>query len=87
MAKKANKTSAEDISFEAALNRLETIVERLESGQVPLDETIRSFEEGMSLVEHCHQQLNQAETKLRRLVRNKNGFLETEDMKTDDNGS
>lgn len=78
MAKKTAKT--ETLAFEDALKTLESIVEKLESGQVPLDETIRSFEEGMKLAEQCHRQLNQAESKLKRLVRSRQGDLETEDM-------
>lgn len=80
MAKKTAKTEPEPIAFEDALKTLESIVEKLESGQVPLDETIRSFEEGMKLAEQCHRQLNQAESKLKRLVRNRQGELGTEDM-------
>jgi exodeoxyribonuclease VII small subunit len=87
MAKKTIKTDTETITFEVALKHLETIVERLESGQVPLDETIQSFEEGMKLVERCHQQLNHAESKLKRLVRNKAGMLETEEMEFNESDS
>ncbi len=79
MAKKTAKTETEPVAFEDVLKTLESIVEKLESGQVPLDETIRSFEEGMKLAEQCHRQLNQAETKLKRLVRNRKGELETEE--------
>lgn len=87
MAKKTVKADSDNLSFEAALKQLEIIVEKLESGDVPLDETIHSFEEGMKLVERCHQQLNLAETKLKRLVRNKSGSLDTEDIDIDGNGT
>jgi len=83
MTKKNTKT--ENLPFEEALKQLETIVERLESGNVPLAETLQAFEQGMKLVEHCHAQLNHAESKLKKLVRNKEGSLITEEMELDDN--
>jgi exodeoxyribonuclease VII small subunit len=54
-------------TFEEALERLEHIVERLEGGQLPLDEAVQAFEEGISLVKLCGRRLQQAEKKIHRL--------------------
>lgn len=56
-----------NVTFEEALEELEQIVERLEGGQLSLDEAIRSFEQGISLVKLCGRRLQQAEKKIDRL--------------------
>ena len=60
-------------SFEHSLKKLEDIVQTLENGETPLDETLQKFEEGMKLVQFCHSKLNEAEKKLKILVKDKNG--------------
>lgn len=57
------------VTFEEALKELEQIVERLEGGQLSLDEAIRSFEQGIALVKVCGRRLQQAEKKIDRLSR------------------
>ena len=57
-------------SFEDSLQRLESIVERLERGNVPLEESLRMYEEGMVLSRKCLEKLSQAEKKLKVLSRN-----------------
>lgn len=52
---------AEPRSFEAALTELETRVARLERGDLELEEALRLFEEGVSLVRECHEKLDAAE--------------------------
>jgi exodeoxyribonuclease VII small subunit len=54
-------------TFEEALEELERIVERLEGGQLSLEDAIRSFEQGISLVKVCGRRLQQAEKKIERL--------------------
>lgn len=68
-------------SFEAALRRLEEIVETLESGELSLEESIRIFEEGVGLTRTCGQQLEQAEQKVSRLLSEAEG--KTESSQTD----
>jgi len=77
----AKKNSAKESSFESSLHKLETLVEQLESGEITLDETLKKFEEGMKLVEVCHARLNDAEKKLKILVKDQAGnfSLEEED--------
>ncbi len=52
------------ISFENALEKLESIVESMESGQVPLAELLAKFEEGQKLLQHCEARLKEAEMKI-----------------------
>ncbi|HHW24726.1 MAG TPA: exodeoxyribonuclease VII small subunit [Bacillota bacterium] len=65
-----------NISFEAALARLEEIVRALESGTAPLDESLAMFEEGVKLVKICTERLDAAEQKIKILVKNKDGSYE-----------
>lgn len=57
----------EDLSFEDALKRLETIVRELESGDAPLDRSIALYEEGQKLRAHCESRLQAAEARIREL--------------------
>jgi len=57
-------------SFEAALKRLEAIVEQMESGETDLDTMIASFEEGQRLVKFCTAKLNEVEKKIEKIVKN-----------------
>lgn len=68
------------MKFEEALKTLEAIVEKLESGSLELEESIRLFEQGVELSLYCQQQLQQAEGKIQRLVKNLNGELELLDL-------
>jgi exodeoxyribonuclease VII small subunit len=57
------------INFENALKRLEQIVQRLESGDLSLDESLRLFEEGVELSRLCTKKLSEAEAKVEKLVK------------------
>ena len=63
--------SVEDkpIDFEKALAELESLVERLERGDVPLDEALRTFERGVALTRHCQACLQAAQQKVEILLR------------------
>lgn len=58
----------EDLTFEEALDRLQTIVDDLESGDLGLEEAMDAFEEGNELAEICRQRLDEAEGKLEELL-------------------
>ena len=62
-----------DLSFEDALQRLETIVSRLESGQAPLEESIALYEEGARLKAHCEALLKQAEARIEKITLGSDG--------------
>ncbi|WP_447969332.1 exodeoxyribonuclease VII small subunit [Nitrospira sp. M1] len=59
--------------FEQALARLETIVTELERGELPLDESLKIFEEGIKLSKTCLKVLDDAERKVEILVQDKDG--------------
>jgi exodeoxyribonuclease VII small subunit len=56
------------LSFEQALAELEQIVARLESGQAPLDDSIRLYERGAALKAHCEQRLEAARLRVEKIV-------------------
>ncbi len=56
-----------DLSFEAALQRLEGIVKQLESGDAPLEEAIHLYEEAQKLRAHCEAKLSSAEARIAKL--------------------
>lgn len=64
----------EEISFEEAMLRLESIVSKLENGDVPLETAIDLFQEGMRLSQLCGGKLEQVESKIELLVESENGF-------------
>ncbi|MEN6348400.1 MAG: exodeoxyribonuclease VII small subunit [Syntrophomonas sp.] len=66
----------ENMKFEDALNKLADIVDKLESGELELEESITIFEEGINLSLYCQQELKKAEGKIRRLVKNIDGEFE-----------
>ena len=63
--------------FETALEELEKRVRRLESGDVPLEEALTLFEEGVALARGCHEQLDQATERVAALSRGSTGIQET----------
>ncbi len=62
--------------FEKALASLETIVAKLEKGDLALEEALRLFEEGIKISRFCSDKLNEAERKVEILLGNKKGQLE-----------
>jgi exodeoxyribonuclease VII small subunit len=71
--------------FEKSLAELETLVERMESGELPLEESMKQFERGIQLARACQQQLKQAELRVQQLVQ-KNGDAALEDFGGDGGG-
>lgn len=65
--------SVRDMSFEAALKELETIVSRLEQGEVDLEDSIALYERGQALKSHCEAKLKSAESRLEKIVQGAQG--------------
>jgi exodeoxyribonuclease VII small subunit len=63
------------LSFEAALGQLESIVEAMESGDVPLAELLAKFEAGSRLLKICETRLKEAELRLEQLKKQKDGAV------------
>lgn len=70
--------------FEKSLARLEEVVKRLESTDLPLDEAMKLFEEGVKLSRDCQKQLEEAEGKVEILMRKADGKLAPEPFDTGD---
>src|SRR5438067_13739065 len=62
-----------ELNFEGAMDRLEKIVEQMESGKLPLEDLIVHYEEGMNLVKICQERLANAEQKIEIIARNSAG--------------
>jgi len=71
------ETPIKDLSFEAALEELETIVTRLERGDAKLDESISIYERGAALKAHCDAKLKAAKLKVDKIVLGPDGSMET----------
>lgn len=64
-----------ELTFEESLERLENIVKKLESGEVPLDDAIKEFNEAMNLAKKCDEKLKTAEEAITKIVK-EDGSLE-----------
>jgi exodeoxyribonuclease VII small subunit len=76
MAEKPSKDAAQPVaqmSFEAALKELESIVSRLEQGEVDLEDSIVLYERGQALKAHCETKLKAAEGRLEKIVHGAKG--------------
>jgi exodeoxyribonuclease VII small subunit len=65
-------------NFEESLKKLETIVSQLEHGDLALEESLKLFEEGVTLSAACKQELDAAEGKVQLLVKQRDGSVRTE---------
>ncbi|MCX8129030.1 MAG: exodeoxyribonuclease VII small subunit [Clostridia bacterium] len=65
-------------SFEDAINELEEVVEKLEKGELPLDESIEVFQKGIELSKYCSKRLDEVEKKITLLVEDENGNIKEE---------
>ena len=65
------------LKFEECLTRLEQIVAALESGNLPLEESLKVFEEGVALARHCGRYLEDAERRIEILAKDEGGSLTT----------
>jgi exodeoxyribonuclease VII small subunit len=73
-------------NFEEHLTQLEKVVEKLERGDLTLDESVRLFEDGMKLSTACKAELEQAEGRIQVLVEGKAGKMQPADMELDEAG-
>lgn len=67
-------------TFEDSMNELETIVSRLETGDITLDDSLKLFEEGIKLAKSCQVTLDEAEKKVKILTQTENGKMQSEDF-------
>ena len=85
-------SDSKPLDFEQALTELESLVQRLERGDVPLDDALRTFERGVALTRHCQACLQAAQQKVEILL-NRSGqpqvepFEESAGEETSDDGA
>ncbi len=75
--KKSEAGDSGELDFEQAMAQLEETVRSLESGDVPLEESLRAFERGVALVRLLHERLDSVQQKIEELVRGADGEIET----------
>ena len=78
-----DKSKEKSLDFEKSLAKLENIIEALEDGELPLNESIKTFEEGVKITKHCQELLAKAELKIQKLLEKDDGSLDLESF--DDN--
>jgi exodeoxyribonuclease VII small subunit len=77
MKKSGESTATEKPNFEAMLEKLRGIVKNLESGDISLEDSLSSFEEGMALAKSCQDKLSEAERRVEILVKSDKNGVET----------
>ena len=70
-------------SFEESLKKLESIVDKLEKGDLSLEDSLKLFEEGVGLSAACKKELEEAEGKVQILIKQRDGSLKTEPFPTE----
>ena len=68
MAEKSSKNDIANLSFEQAIKELGGIVQRIEQGQIPLQDSLAQYERGMALIKHCRGILEKAEKRIEKVT-------------------
>jgi exodeoxyribonuclease VII small subunit len=79
----SKKVSIPEMPYEDAYEILESMVQRLESGNLKLEAALEAFEKGQEAANRCNELLEQAELKLRQLVPSEDESYKEEDLQTD----
>jgi exodeoxyribonuclease VII small subunit len=74
-------------NFEGALQKLQAIVAKMEDGDLPLEEALKAFEEGVRLAKFCTKKLDEAERKVEKLIRDQEGKLQSVPFSEEDDGT
>lgn len=82
--KTKQNADAEQVTFEQAVERLEQIIDRIESGEVGLEDSLVQYERGMKLVGRCRTILDQAEKRFAELTTDEDGNLAIDQDDEDD---
>lgn len=79
MSSEERQEASTPTSFEEGMRSLETIVSRLEAGNLPLEESLAAFEAGVAVLRALHAQLGEVERRVELLLRDADGVLRTRD--------
>jgi exodeoxyribonuclease VII small subunit len=69
MAEKKHKDDVSKLNFEDSIKQLKAIVEQIEQGEIPLQDSLDQYEKGMTLIKHCRTILQQAEERIEKISR------------------
>ena len=67
MAEKKAKNDVSKLNFEDSIKRLKAIVEQIEQGEIPLQDSLEQYEQGMALIKHCRTILQTAEKRIEKI--------------------
>ncbi len=67
MAEKKAKDDISKLNFEESIKRLKTIVDQIEQGEIPLQDSLEQYEQGMALIKHCRTILQTAEKRIEKI--------------------
>lgn len=84
MAKKSKQNEIEKLTFEQSIQALTEIVDKIETGQVPLQESLQQYEKGMALIKHCRGILLNAEKRIEEIAEAEQESGEDEDQQEGD---
>lgn len=87
MSTNVDKTNSDALNFEQALERLEAVVAEMESGELPLEATMKRFEEGMKLSKLCTRKLGETEKRIEVLMKEENENPAWKDITKDVDGT
>ncbi|MBP2657968.1 MAG: Exodeoxyribonuclease 7 small subunit [Firmicutes bacterium] len=87
MVRAKKKEDQHEISFEQALEKLEAIVKQLEKGELPLNESLEHFAEGINLSKNCLQKLNFAEQQIDKILSEEKGKIIERPLQLQEDGS
>lgn len=79
----ATEKTIENMSFEAALKELETIVSKIDNNQETLDSAIKNFEKAIKLKKYCEKKLNTAQLKVDQIIEEESGEYKEKKLKLD----
>ncbi len=67
MTERKQKDEISKLTFEQAINQLKGIVDKIEQGEIPLQDSLEQYEKGMALIKHCRDILQKAEKRIERI--------------------
>lgn len=87
MAEKKRKDDVSKLSFEESIRLLKEIVDKIEQGQIPLQDSLDQYEKGMSLIKHCRSILQKAEKRIEKISREEQAEEETAEEQSEPESS
>lgn len=87
MAEKKRKDDISTLNFEDSIKQLKEIVERIEQGQIPLQDSLEQYEKGMALINRCRGILQKAEKRIEKISKEQDEAEEADEKKRDKRGA